>query len=368
MWFDTGPRRSYRAVVMGVVQGHVAEQGIGQVLLHALWHGVEVTFLVLLMMLVVDYLNLLSRGKASAALGSKPLRQVVVSALLGAVPGCLGSFLVVTMFMRGMVGIGAVVACFLVSAGDAAFVMLSVIPRTAAVVVAASVPLAIVAGFVVEKVFGRMGISRCEICNDAQSHATEPECRAWPDGGLGSNFSRPSVLRLAAISVVGAAAVVVFFTGFATAWQKVALVSLMAAAAFVVITVPDHYLEQHVGRHLLRRHMPRVFAWTAGALVLLGGAQAMWDVGSIVRGHEFALVAIGALVGLVPDSGPQVIFPLLYAGGDLPLSVLVANMLVQDGHGLLPLLAASLRDSVRVKVINLVVGLMAGYLLLLAGV
>ncbi|RME30141.1 MAG: hypothetical protein D6806_00580, partial [Deltaproteobacteria bacterium] len=83
--------------------------------------------------------------------------------------------------------------------------------------------------------------------------------------------------------------------------------------------------------------------------------------------HEPVLVAAAAGVGLIPDSGPQLVFPLLYAGGNLPLPALVANMLVQDGHGLLPLLAVSVKDSVRVKVLNLGVGLLVGYLLLAFG-
>ncbi len=349
------------------IDQHLDHGSLGHVVVHSLWHGVEVTFLVLLMMLVVDYLNLLGRGRVSAALGSRPLRQIAVSALLGAVPGCLGAFLVVTMFMRGMVGTGAVVACFLVSAGDAAFLMLSVIPKTTLLIVAASIPIAIVTGIIVEKVFGRLGISRCEACRDAEHHVEEPTCRIWPEAGLGENFRRPSVVRLVAIAVVAAAAYVVLSSGEGMAWQQVVLLFLVAAAGFVVVTVPDHYLAEHVAGHLLRRHVPRVFAWTAGALVVLGLAQAFWDIASLVRGHEPVLVAAAAGVGLIPDSGPQLVFPLLYAGGNLPLPALVANMLVQDGHGLLPLLAVSVKDSVRVKVLNLGVGLLVGYLLLAFG-
>jgi hypothetical protein len=51
----------------------------------------------------------------------------------------------------------------------------------------------------------------------------------------------------------------------------------------------------------------------------------------------------------------------------VPLSVLVASSIVQDGHGMLPLLAASKRAFVVVKLINLAVGVTVGAALLLAG-
>jgi len=40
--------------------------------------------------------------------------------------------------------------------------------------------------------------------------------------------------------------------------------------------------------------------------------------------------------------------------------VLLANSIVQDGHGMLPLLADSRRDFLRVKLINFAVGLLIG--------
>ena len=64
-----------------------------------------------------------------------------------------------------------------------------------------------------------------------------------------------------------------------------------------------------------------------------------------------------AALGLIPESGPQLIVVMLFAAGSVPLSILLANSIVQDGHGMLPLLAHSWRDFLKVKAINLVAGL-----------
>ena len=48
----------------------------------------------------------------------------------------------------------------------------------------------------------------------------------------------------------------------------------------------------------------------------------------------------GALVGIIPESGPHLIFVMLYAQGLVPFSVLLTSSFVHDGHGML---LASLR-------------------------
>jgi hypothetical protein len=61
------------------------------------------------------------------------------------------------------------------------------------------------------------------------------------------------------------------------------------------------------------------------------------------------------------------LFVVGYAQGLLPLSALVASSVVQDGHGMLPLLAESWREFFKVKVITFAAGLAAGYGLRLFG-
>jgi len=73
-------------------------------------------------------------------------------------------------------------------------------------------------------------------------------------------------------------------------------------------------------------------------------------------------------LGIIPESGPHMIFVMMYAAGLIPFSVLFVSSFVQDGHGMLPLFAVSLRDSLRVKAFNLGFGLAVGGILYLFGV
>jgi len=75
------------------------------------------------------------------------------------------------------------------------------------------------------------------------------------------------------------------------------------------------------------------------------------------------LIAVSA--GMIPASGPHLVFVTLFSQNLIPFSILLANSIVQDGHGILPLLAESRKDFVKVKSINLLIGFIVGIILLL---
>ncbi len=132
-------------------------------------------------------------------------------------------------------------------------------------------------------------------------------------------------------------------------------------------TAPEPFLDDHVFGHLVRRHVPRIFLWTLAAITVMTLLGRQMDLRDVIAGNRWVVLAVAALVGLIPESGPHLVFVTLYADGALPLSILVASSAVQDGHGMLPLLAHSRRDFVVVKAINLAVGLALGAALLASG-
>ncbi|GAI25647.1 unnamed protein product, partial [marine sediment metagenome] len=64
---------------------------------------------------------------------------------------------------------------------------------------------------------------------------------------------------------------------------------------------------------------------------------------------------------------PHMIFVTLFAEGAIPFGILLASSVVQDGHGMLPLLAESKRGFISVKVVNFAVGLLVGFFCYLVG-
>jgi hypothetical protein len=78
-------------------------------------------------------------------------------------------------------------------------------------------------------------------------------------------------------------------------------------------------------------------------------------------------VVVGAALGLIPGCGPQLVLTGLYAQGALPLSVLVANALSQDGDALFPLLASDRRSAAIGTAISALPGLVVGGILVAFG-
>ena len=81
----------------------------------------------------------------------------------------------------------------------------------------------------------------------------------------------------------------------------------------------------------------------------------------------FTILLIAVLIGIIPQSGPHYIFVLMFAQGVIPFSILIANSIVQDGHGAIPLLAESKRSFVVVKFVNLIIGFLVGLIGIYAG-
>jgi hypothetical protein len=79
-----------------------------------------------------------------------------------------------------------------------------------------------------------------------------------------------------------------------------------------------------------------------------------------LRSNQVTILIAAVLIGLIPISGPHMIFITLFFNQTIPFSVLLANSIVQDGHGAIPLLAESKKGFIAAKGINLLVGLIAG--------
>ena len=150
-------------------------------------------------------------------------------------------------------------------------------------------------------------------------------------------------------------------------WLKITIIITMSIALFIVLTVPDHFLEEHLWEHIVLEHVPRIFLWTFGALFVLHLLIEQIGLNGIGRESSWLIMGAAALIGLIPESGPHVFFITSYAKGIIPISILLVSSIIQDGHGMLPMLAYSRRDFILAKMIKLIIGLALGYGLLFLG-
>ena len=127
-----------------------------------------------------------------------------------------------------------------------------------------------------------------------------------------------------------------------------------------------HFLKDHVYAHVLREHVPRLFLWIFIPLTVVDFLLMNFDLASMIEGMPvLLLIIIAALIGVIPESGPHMIFLVLYSKGLIPFSVLLVSTLSQDGHGLLPLLSHSIKDTVYVQIFTTGFSLIIGIVLYL---
>ena len=119
----------------------------------------------------------------------------------------------------------------------------------------------------------------------------------------------------------------------------------------------DHFVGEHLWEHIVCKHLPSLFTWTFLVLLVIGTLFHYVDIETWVRGNTAIMILIAIAVGLIPESGPHLVFVTLFASGVIPFPVLLANSIVQDGHASLPLLADSKRAFVKAKAIKVGIAL-----------
>jgi hypothetical protein len=307
----------------------------------------------------------------------------LVGAGLGVLPGCGGAIVVVPIYLRGTVSFGTVAATLVATMGDASFVLLATRPATA---IAVHVTL-LVAGLVTGLAVDALGVApapAATVLRLAPDRLVRPDGAASGPGagvvlrGAGLLFWVLVVLggalgagRLVGVAAGAAATGTADGTAGASSAVLVGVAGLLACVALVVVgrgqgaalgctaTAPPGALLLSVARE-----SAVVVCWVAAAFVAVEAVVAATGV-DLARLPVLGLVGVlvGAGLGLVPGCGPQLVLTGLYVQGLVPLPMLLANALSQDGDALLPLLVLDRRAALLGTGVSTVPGVLVGSVL-----
>lgn len=350
--------------------------------------GVLITSFVLVMMLIIEYFNATTKGKFNSRIKKSGSFQVVFASILGLIPGCLGSYTAVSFYTHNVLTIGALVATLIATSGDEAFFMFSAIPETAVYIHIILFAVAIGTGYLVDALAGKHKYFQKNSAHFA-IHEEEHQSGYFNLKSIAGEWKQLSFHR--ATIIVG---IVIFILlmitgsishehnfladadshphtehvhhhheeseGSGLGWIAITVIITSFIALFIVATVPHHFLEEHLWDHLVKKHLLKILLWTFGALIVTRIAIEYIDVKQWVDSNIIILLLLAAFIGLIPESGPHMVFITLFLTGAIPLSILVTSSIVQDGHGAIPLFAETKRSFFVVKSINFGVGLLVG--------
>lgn len=144
--------------------------------------------------------------------------------------------------------------------------------------------------------------------------------------------------------------------------MNVLFAGLSVIVLFVLLFASDHFIEEHLWDHIIRKHLLTIFCWTFGVLLLVGIGLHYVSIDQWISSNTALMIVLATLIGIIPESGPHMIFITLYAAGVVPFPVLLASSISQDGHASLPLIAESRKSFLWAKLINCAVALAAGFI------
>ena len=379
------------------------------ILLDALKNSILITGLVMIMMLLIEYINIHSHGATFNKLKKSPVKQVILSALLGLIPGCVGGFAVVSLYTHNLLSFGSLVAMMIASSGDEAFLIMAMIPKTAILLFVVLFIIGIVAGIVVDKVY--KGSKRPfppehyelhdECCEEKKTHTVF----GTENGKIPHKWSKERLSIMAGIAVFIVA--VVFgllehehsgaghetqgteialiehdthtdelhadeglnakFDIFSERWINLIFAGVSLLTLILTARANEHFIREHLWNHVIRKHFKSIFLWTTGALLVIHFGIQYLDIESWVKENVMWMILLAVLIGFIPESGPHMVFITLFIGGFVPFSVLLASSIAQDGHTALPLLAESKKSFFLAKAINIALGFVIGIGVHLAG-
>lgn len=334
---------------------------IPDALIDAFKESIEICALVILMMTLIEIFNVCTQGKMFHSLEKHKGRQIVTSAALGLIPGCLGGFAGVSLYSHRMIGFGALLATLIATTGDEAFIMLAKFPGTALMMMCGLFVLGIGIGALTEIIVGSMqkkgkmmniGADRSRDDNyeihscDCGHHHGEEHSHHGEDGHDDEECCHHH-------DEAG---------NHHEEWghhHKEGEEHGNHAHNL------RHFLKEHVWKHVIKRHLPTIFAWTFGVLALFGILSIYIDIETWIKGNIWLMLVIAVAAGLIPESGPHLVFVSMFAAGILPFPVLLANCISQDGHACLPLIAENKRSWMTVKLIKTVIAATVGAIAIL---
>ena len=331
-------------------------------LVDLIYEALLITGFVGIMMLVIEYVNVLTRGSWQNSLAGSKVTKYLVAVILGATPGCLGAFAVVAMYSHRVLPLGALVAAMIATSGDEAFVMLAMFPEKALLLTGILIGLGLIVGWLTDVLTEHRIAQRVQTCQNLEIHSSD-SCHCFPGRDIIRQFRELSLARGVLLSVL-----LLFLFGVASGavgpeswnWIRITILITGFIGLFIVATVPEHFLQEHLWRHIALKHLHPVFLWTFGALLITMLATNYLHLTDMIQSNTLSMIMIAGIVGIIPESGPHLVFSTFYAQGIVPFVVLLTSSIVQDGHGMLPLLAHSRKQFLLVKAINLGVGLLAG--------
>jgi len=288
--------------------------------------------------------------------------EIPISAFLGAIPGCGGAIMVMSLFTRGVVSFGAVLAALISTMGDAAFLLLATKPQAALIILPVTFCTGIVSGYLVKpftKNFLQKKINRDFLITELPKNKTSNKFYLiWfffliPGLALGIM----NALNIETSYLVSDIDIIQFIS-FLLALYCVFLWVLNPLTDIQMASIHENSFRKVVDTTCF------VTVWVIISFVIYELINISTQ-GAIFESLKYfgpfiPLMAI--IIGFIPGCGPQIMITSMYVSGQLPMSAQIGNSISNDGDALFPAIAISAKAAIIATLYSAVPAIFIAYL------
>lgn len=345
--------------------------------------------LVSISILLFGFINYKTSGSFVEIISNNKKLQPLFGGLLGSVPGCGGSIVLMPLFTSNKLTFGTIIASLIASMGDSAFLMIATDFKAYIKVTIISFLVGILTGYIVDyfkleevlklhnksvKNKNNLNENSCEINNGKFYHLAHEIVH-----GIGYKLY---LLLL----IIGCLFMILAHSGLEFSFietihsfeETIAIVGIISSFIYMIMTkkvIENESFEENEHKMISIKEtlihcvseISFVIAWIFMAYVLydliilmLGGEEALVR---LVLGAGVLSIFAGAMLGIVPGCGVQIVVMSFYLKGSLPFAALVANSISQDGDALFPLLAMDKKSAFWATVITTIPSILVGLLI-----
>lgn len=387
-----------------------------QKLLHDVnWVGVLhetiiVSSFVVIIMILIEFVNLATKEKLSTLLNKNSYLQIIIGTLFGLIPGCMGTLIVAALYSERVISISTLIAAMIASVGDEAFFMLAVMPTESAYLFGILAILAIATGFTTEFIIRKrkktsvptnkksiIAVSKCYDCTEETEEKEHHAHNSFSFKHITINRYKIIIVTIL-LAIVGLLATNTIGHNHASGEEhhghshdeqisecchsesyhnektfyvthnessegqviKITLIIASLLGSILILFSSNHFVKNHIWKHIILKHFVKIIIWITLTLVVLNCLFQFIDINNWIEDNYFIMLLIAVTVGIIPQSGPHLIFISLFVQGVIPFPILLANSIVQDGHAGLPLLAENKKAFFLKKAIAVVLALLIG--------
>tara|TARA_B100000900_G_scaffold97062_1_gene80169 strand:- start:3703 stop:4830 length:1128 start_codon:yes stop_codon:yes gene_type:complete len=288
--------------------------------------------------------------------------EIPICSFLGAIPGCGGAIMVMSLFTRKVVSFGAILAALISTMGDAAFLLIATKPQAALIILPVTFLVGIISGYIVQpftKDFLKNKVNKSLNLEELPKNNTSNKFyRLW------FIFLIPGVC----LGLINAFNIELNFHFMEV--DIVQIFSFLCALFCILLWVLNPLTDiqmASIHENSYRRVVDTtcfVTVWVIVSFVLyeminLSTNGAIFD-SLVLFGPFIPLVAI--LIGFIPGCGPQIMITSMYASGQIPLSAQIGNSISNDGDALFPAIAISARAAIVATLYSAIPAIFIAYL------